>query len=211
MTGSPRKIGSVKELDKFKKSVLDEKKKNASKKRILLCAGAGCIASGSLRLKKALDEKIKEEKLDVEIIETGCLGPCAQGPVIVVDPDQTFYENLKPEDAADIVSQHLRKGKPVERLMPRDAKNNKPVSKQDRMDFFQKQTKIVLRNCGNIDPLKIGDYIAKDGYQALAKILTFMKPEEVIDQVKKSGLRGRGGAGFPTGMNRGNFRFRKES
>ena len=200
MTESPRKIGSVKELDKFKKSVLDEKKKNASKKRILLCAGAGCIASGSLRLKKALVEKIREEKLDVEVVETGCLGPCAQGPVIVVDPDQTFYENLKPEDAADIVNGHLRKGKPVERLMPRDAKSNKPVPKQNQMDFFQKQTKIVLRNCGNIDPLKIGDYIARDGYQALAKILTSMKPEEVIEQVKKSGLRGRGGAGFPTGM-----------
>ena len=200
MTGSLRKIGSVKELDKFKKSVLDEKKKNASRKRILLCAGAGCIASGSLRLKKVLVEKILEAKLDVEVVETGCLGPCAQGPVAVVDPDQTFYENLKPEDASDIVNEHLRKGKPVERLMPRDAKNNKPVPKQDQMDFFQKQTKIVLRNCGAIDPLKIGDYIARDGYQALAKILTSMKPEEVIDQVKKSGLRGRGGAGFPTGM-----------
>jgi NADH-quinone oxidoreductase subunit F len=200
VTESSRKIGSARELEKFKKSVLDEKKKNASKKRILLCAGAGCIASGSLRLKKALVEKIREEKLDVEVVETGCLGPCAQGPVVVVDPDQTFYENLKPENAADIVNEHLRKGKPVERLMPRDAKNNKPVFKQDQMDFFQKQTKIVLRNCGQIDPLKIGDYIARDGYQALAKILTSMKPEEVIDQVKKSGLRGRGGAGFSTGM-----------
>ena len=200
MIESPRKIASAKELDQFRKSVLAEKKKNASKKRILLCAGAGCIASGSLKLKKALVEKIREEKLDVEVVETGCLGPCAQGPVVVVDPDQTFYENLKVEDAADIVNGHLRKGKPVERLMPRDAKSNKPVPKQGQMDFFQKQTKIVLRNCGQIDPLKIGDYIARDGYQALAKILTSMKPEEVIDQVKKSGLRGRGGAGFPTGM-----------
>jgi NADH-quinone oxidoreductase subunit F len=200
MTRTPKKITSLKELDGFKQSVLDEKKKAASQKRILLCAGAGCIASGSLRLKKSLEEKIREEKLDVEVVETGCLGPCAQGPVIVVDPDQTFYENLKPEDASDIVNEHLRKGKPVERLMPRDAKSNKPVPKQDQMDFFQKQTKIVLRNCGQIDPLKIGDYIARDGYQALAKILTSMKPEEVIDQVKKSGLRGRGGAGFPTGM-----------
>jgi NADH-quinone oxidoreductase subunit F len=200
MTGAFRKFTSAQELEKFRVSVLAAKKKNASHKQILLCAGAGCIASGSLRLKKALVEKISEEKLDVEVVETGCLGPCAQGPVIVVNPDQTFYENLKPEDAADIVNEHLRKGKPVERLMPRDAKYNKPVLKQDQMDFFQKQTKIVLRNCGQIDPLKIGDYIARDGYQALAKILTSMKPEEVIDQVKKSGLRGRGGAGFPTGM-----------
>ncbi len=200
MTETPRKIGSPQELDQFKKNMLDEKSKNASKKRILLCAGAGCIASGSLRLKKALVEKIREENLDAEVVETGCLGPCAQGPVVVVEPDQTFYENLKPEDAADLVNEHLRKGKPVERLMPRDAKNNQPVPKQGQMDFFQKQTKIVLRNCGAIDPLKIGDYIARDGYQALAKVLTSMTPEEVIKQVKKSGLRGRGGAGFSTGL-----------
>jgi len=200
MNKIPSKIQSLQDLQKFKKAVLDEKKKNASRKQILLCAGAGCIASGSLRLKKALELKIAEEKLDVEVVETGCLGPCAQGPVIVVNPGQTFYEDLKVEDAADIVNEHLRKGKPVERLLPRDAKNNEPVLKQGDMDFFQKQTKIVLRNCGRIDPLKIGDYIAEEGYQALAKALTSMKPEEVIDQVKKSGLRGRGGAGFSTGM-----------
>ncbi|HOW88399.1 MAG TPA: NAD(P)H-dependent oxidoreductase subunit E, partial [Candidatus Omnitrophota bacterium] len=200
MTGSPQKLASIQDLNKFKKSALDEKKKSASKKKILLCAGAGCIASGSLQLKKALTEKIKDEKLDIEVIETGCLGPCAQGPVIVVEPDRVFYENLKPADASDIVNEHLRKGKPVERLMPRDIKSGQSVPKQDQMDFFQKQTKIVLRNCGGIDPLKIGDYIAQDGYQSLAKVLTSMKPEEVIEQVKKSGLRGRGGAGFPTGM-----------
>lgn len=193
------RIASVQDLNKVKKEVLDEQKRNASKKQILLCSGAGCIASGSLLLKKALEKKIAEEKLDVEVVETGCLGPCAQGPVIVVNPDQTFYENLKPEDARDIVDEHLRKGRPVERLAPKDVKNNKPVLKQNDVDFFQKQIKIVLRNCGRIDPLKIGDYIAQDGYQALAKVLTSMKPEEVIEQVTKSGLRGRGGAGFPTG------------
>ncbi|HNX69034.1 MAG TPA: NADH-quinone oxidoreductase subunit NuoF [Candidatus Omnitrophota bacterium] len=179
---------------------MDEKKKQGSRKEILLCAGAGCIASGSLQLKKVLEQKIREEKLDVQVVETGCLGPCAQGPVIVVNPDKTFYENLKVEDATDIVNEHLRKGKPVERLMPRDIKNNNPVTTQEANDFFKKQTKIVLRNCGRIDPLKLGDYIAQDGYQALGKALTSMKPEDVIDQVKKSGLRGRGGAGFPTGM-----------
>ena len=194
------RIASLEDLNKVKKKVLAEQKKNASKKQILLCSGAGCIASGSLRLKKALEQKIKEEKLDVEVVETGCLGPCAQGPVIVVNPDQTFYENLKPEDARDIVDEHLRKGKPVERLAPRDIKDNKPVLKQNDMDFFKKQIKIVLRNCGKIDPLKIGDYIAQDGYQALAKALTSMTPDEVIKQVKKSGLRGRGGAGFSTGL-----------
>jgi len=194
------KIASLQDLNQFKKSVMDEKKKQGSRKEILLCAGAGCIASGSLQLKKVLEQKIREEKLDVQVVETGCLGPCAQGPVIVVNPDKTFYENLKVEDATDIVNEHLRKGKPVERLMPRDIKNNNPVTTQEANDFFKKQTKIVLRNCGRIDPLKLGDYIAQDGYQALGKALTSMKPEDVIDQAKKSGLRGRGGAGFPTGM-----------
>lgn len=196
----PVKITSISDLSKVKKAILDEKEKTAKQQKILLCSGAGCIASGSLQLKKALEQKIQEEKLNVEVVETGCLGPCAQGPVIVISPDQTFYENLKPEDASDIVNGHLRKGKPVERLMPRSIKNNKPIPKQTDMDFFQKQTKIVLRNCGKIDPLKIGDYIAADGYEALAKVLKSMTPEEVIEQVKKSGLRGRGGAGFPTGM-----------
>jgi len=167
-----KRITSPQDLNKVRQAVLDEQKRNASKKQILLCSGAGCIASGSLQLKKALEQKIKEEKLDVEVVETGCLGPCAQGPVIVVNPDQTFYQDLKPEDARDIVDEHLRKGKPVERLAPKDVKDNKPVLQQDKMDFFQKQIKIVLRNCGKIDPLKIGDYIARDGYQALAKALT---------------------------------------
>lgn len=196
----PARINSLQDLEQVKKSALEEKAQHANRKQILLCAGAGCIASGSLQFKKALEKKIQEEELDVEIVETGCLGPCAQGPVIVVNPGQTFYENLKPEDVSDIVYEHLKRGKPVSRLVPRDAKSSKPVLKQDEMDFFQKQTKIVLRNCGKIDPLKITDYIAQEGYQALGKVLTSMKPEEVIDQVKKSGLRGRGGAGFPTGM-----------
>lgn len=195
-----QKITSSQELDRIKKAVLDARAKNASQKKILLCAGAGCIASGSLQLKKALEKKIQEENLAVEVVETGCLGPCAQGPVIVISPDQTFYENLKPEDASDIVNEHLRKGKLVERLVPRNIKNDKPVLKQSDMDFFQKQIKIVLRNCGRIDPLKIEDYIAEDGYQALAKVLTSLTPDEVIKQVKRSGLRGRGGAGFSTGL-----------
>lgn len=193
------KITSLKALDQFREAALRDHQKHASQKKILLCAGAGCIASGSLQLKKALEQKIKEQKLNIEVVETGCLGPCAQGPVIVVEPDQTFYESLKVEDAGELVTEHLQNGRPVERLLPRDVRDNGPVLRQDKMDFFQKQTKIVLRNCGKIDPLKLADYVARDGYQALAKVLTSMKPDEVIEQVKKSGLRGRGGAGFPTG------------
>ncbi len=169
------------------------------KRKVLLCAGAGCIASGSLLLKKALERKIKEENLDVEVIETGCLGPCAQGPVIVIHPEQTFYQRLKIRDVDDIVLEHLKKGLPVERLLPKDVKSGKPVFKQDENIFFKRQTKVVLKNCGCIDPLRIEDYVKRNGYKALEKVLA-MKPEEVIAQVKKAGLRGRGGAGFPTGV-----------
>nr|MBU9889800.1 NAD(P)H-dependent oxidoreductase subunit E [Candidatus Omnitrophota bacterium] len=197
--GFPR-ITSAQDLDRIRKETLDEKERNALKPRILLCSGASCIASGALLFKQALQKKIQEEGMQVEIVETGCLGPCAQGPVIVVQPDQTFYQNLKPEDARDIVDEHLRKGRPVERLAPRDVKDRKSVLKQSEIDFFQKQVKIVLRNCGKIDPLKITDYIAQDGYQALAKALTTLEPDEVIEKVKTSGLRGRGGAGFLTGL-----------
>jgi NADH-quinone oxidoreductase subunit F len=196
----PSRIKSPDDFNRFKNSVLEDKKKNHSKPQILLCAGAGCIASGSLQLKKALLQKIADVQLDIEVVETGCLGPCAQGPVMVVQPDQIYYENLKVEDAGEIVTEHLGKGRPVERLVPRDIKKSQPVFKLSDNDFFKKQTKIVLRNCGRIDPLRIGDYVAEEGYSALAKVLTSMKPEEVIEQVKQSGLRGRGGAGFPTGL-----------
>ena len=167
---------------------------------VLLCTGGGCIASGALEVKAALEQEIKKYRLEsqVKLFETGCLGPCAVGPVIVIYPDGVFYENLIAKDAAAIVRDHLRDGKIVERLVHRQIASDAPVPHMKDIDFLNKQTKIVLRNCGVIDPLSIEEYIARDGYQALAKVLSGMKPDEVIDVVKKSGIRGRGGAGFPT-------------
>ncbi len=168
---------------------------------VLVCTGGGCIASGALEVSAALREQIERHGLleEIKIIESGCLGPCAVGPVAAVYPDGVFYQNLRPDDAAEIVEEHLLKGRVVERLV-RKAPAGETVPGLHEIDFFQKQVKIVLRNCGVIDPQRIEEYIARDGYQALAKVLAEMTPEQVIDQMKKSGLRGRGGAGFSTGL-----------
>jgi NADH-quinone oxidoreductase subunit F len=175
---------------------------NSIRSHVLVCAGAGCVASGALELSAALKKAVKQYKLskEVSIVETGCLGPCAEGPVAVVYPDGVFYQKLKPEYADEIVEEHLLKGRLVERLVHKAPVSGETVAELEDISFFSNQVKIVLRNCGIIDPLKIEEYIAREGYQALAKALTEMKPEEVIEVVKKSGLRGRGGAGFPTGL-----------
>jgi NADH-quinone oxidoreductase subunit F len=169
---------------------------------VLVCAGGGCVASGSLEVSVALRAAIDKNGLagECKVIETGCLGPCAVGPVAVVYPDGVFYQKLKPEDAAEIVEEHLLKGRVVERLVHKVPETGEVVPAMNEISFFRGQEKIVLRNCGVIDPTRIEEYIARDGYQALAKVLSGMKPEEVIDIVKRSGLRGRGGAGFPTGL-----------
>ena len=158
---------------------------------ILVCAGAGCVASGSLELSEALKAALREHKLnkEVTVIETGCLGPCAEGPVAVVYPDGVFYQRLKAEYAGEIVEEHLLKGRVVERFVHKAPVTGKSVPEMGDITFFANQTKIVLRNCGVIDPLKIEEYIARDGYAAIAKVLTTMKPEDVIETVKKSGYR----------------------
>ena len=169
---------------------------------VLVCTGGGCIASGALQVSAALREALRGHGLDneIKVVETGCLGPCSVGPVVVVYPDGIFYENLKPEDVGELVEEHLLKGRPVDRLVRKAAKAEALESEIGDVSFFKKQVKVVLRNCGIIDPLKIEEYIARDGYQALAQVLTEMKPDEVIEVIKRSGLRGRGGAGFPTGV-----------
>jgi len=168
---------------------------------LLLCTGGGCIASGALEVGAALREQIERQGLqgEIQVIESGCLGPCAVGPVAAVYPDGVFYQGICPDDAAEIVEEHLLKGRVVERLVRKTPKGE-AVPGLPEIDFFQKQVKIVLRNCGVIDPLRIEEYVARDGYQALSKALTEMKPDQVIAEVKKSGLRGRGGAGFLTGL-----------
>jgi NADP-reducing hydrogenase subunit HndC len=169
---------------------------------ILVCAGAGCVSSGCKAVENALIETLKKHSLDkeIKIVETGCIGSCDLGPVIVVYPEGIFYQKLTPEDAVEIVEEHILKGRPVERLFLKEKSSAKALPKLDEIDFFKKQTRIAMRNMGIIDPSVIDEYIARDGYAALGKVLTEMTPEEVVETIKKSGLRGRGGAGFPTGL-----------
>jgi len=169
--------------------------------QILVCVGGGCLASGSRKIVDALKDEIKQHGLleSVEVVETGCMGPCVFGPVAKIMPEGIFYQKLQPDDVREIIEQHIIKGRVVERLLNRDAMG-KPIARRNDIEYFKKQKKIVLRNCGIIDPLKIQEYIARDGYQGLARVLTGIKPEEVIETVFDSGLRGRGGGGFPTGL-----------
>jgi NADH-quinone oxidoreductase subunit F len=167
---------------------------------VLVCTGGGCVASGALELSAAFTSAIRAHGLEGEVgvIETGCLGPCVAGPVAVVYPDGVMYQKLKPSDAERITEEHLLKGRVVQELMA-DGSGPEAAGLKE-IPFFRRQVKIVLRNCGLIDPLKIEEYVARDGYMALAKVLTEMTPQAVVDTIKKSGLRGRGGAGFSTGM-----------
>jgi (2Fe-2S) ferredoxin len=159
---------------------------NRSRSNVLICTGAGCVASGALELAAAFREAIETSGLngEIRVIETGCLGPCAAGPVAVIYPDGVLYQDLKPEDAAEIVEEHLLKGRVVEKHLYESAAGQVPALQE--VSFFRKQVKIVLRNCGLIDPLRIEEYIARDGYAALAKALTEMKPEQVVAEGRGS-------------------------
>lgn len=169
---------------------------------LMVCAGTGCVASGAFNIKEALEKEIKKRGLqnEVSVVTTGCNGFCGQGPLLVVMPDNIFYGWLKTEDIPFLVEEHLLKGRPVLKLMFLPPEKKEPIPRISDIPFFQKQMLVVLRNKGIIDPEEIWDYIARDGYVALEKVLTQMKPEDVIEEVAKAGLRGRGGAGFPTGI-----------
>jgi NADH-quinone oxidoreductase subunit F len=175
---------------------------SSGKRRILCCMGGSCLASGSRAVRDALAAELAAAGLQdqVALVDTGCMGPCVIGPVLLMGDDQTFYQGVKPEDARDIVRQHLGDGRRVDRLLVHDAAGKNPQPLRDDIDFFKRQVPLVLRNCGWINPERIEDYIARDGYAGLAKVLGGMTPDAVIEQMKKAGLRGRGGAGFPTWM-----------
>lgn len=170
--------------------------------QILVCAGTGCKASASYAIVENLREALREGNLEkeVEVITTGCFGFCEKGPILKIIPDNTFYVQVKPEDAEEIVSEHIINGRKVERLLYQDPKTREHVSDSKHMNFYKKQLRVALRNCGFINPENIEEYIAREGYSALGQCLTEKTPAEVIDEIKKSGLRGRGGGGFPTGM-----------
>ena len=171
---------------------------------VLVCGGTGCSSSGSATLIERFNEKLAENGLDkeVKVIRTGCFGLCEAGPVVIVYPDGTFYSRVKPENVDEIVTEHLLKGRKVEHLVYTDhATHEQNASKAlEDINFYKHQHRIALRNCGVIDPENIDEYLAMDGYRALEKALTSMTREQVIDEILKSGLRGRGGGGFPTGL-----------
>ena len=168
-------------------------------KHILVCHGTGCTSSKSPKIIENF-RKILEEKgiKNVRVIQTGCFGLCAKGPIVIIRPEDTFYAHVKPEDSEEIINTHIREGNRVERLLCKDI-DGKVVQKLDELTFYKKQKRIALKNCGLIDPENINEYIAFDGYQALHKVLTEMSADQVIETITNSGLRGRGGAGFPTG------------
>ena len=174
-------------------------KADTREKHILVCHGTGCTSSKSPEILENFRKILREKNIDnVRVIKTGCFGLCAKGPIVIIRPEDTFYAMVKPEDCEEIIQTHIIEGNKVERLLAKDIDGTK-VNSLDDLNFYKKQKRIALKNCGVVNPEDIDEYLAFDGYQALEKVLTQMSPEEVIEVIKQSGLRGRGGAGFPTG------------
>lgn len=197
-----KSLEEIRKIREEKRKELDLRvnlKANTREKHILVCHGTGCTSSKSPKIienfRKIIDEKgIK----NVRVIQTGCFGLCAKGPIVIIRPEDTFYAMVKPEDCEEIINTHILQGKTVERLLCKDI-NNSVVQRLDELTFYKKQERIALKNCGIIDPENIDEYIAFDGYKALEKVLFEMSQDDVINEITDSGLRGRGGAGFPTG------------
>jgi NADH:ubiquinone oxidoreductase subunit F (NADH-binding)/(2Fe-2S) ferredoxin/Pyruvate/2-oxoacid:ferredoxin oxidoreductase delta subunit len=180
--------------------VKEAKPSNGNQRTIFVCQGTGCVSGKSIEITEALAKAVAELGLEgVKVDFTGCHGFCEQGPVAFVEPDDIFYTHVSVADAPEIAESHLRDGKPVERLFYQDPVTGEAVPHFKDIKFYSKQQRIILRNCGRLNPERIEDYIATGGYQSLPKVLNEMTPEQVIDEIKRSGLRGRGGAGFSTG------------
>ena len=198
---SPADLKKLKDASQNRISLRNYERKPTDKKfQILVCGGTGCISSQSLKVRDELQQAIKDNKLegDVEVITTGCHGFCELGPLVIVYPGGTFYVQVKPEDAREIIQETIIKGGIVERLLY-SGRSGKTLRKTyNDVAFYNLQTRHVLRNCGRIDPEDITEYIAKGGYEGLVKAME-MGPEAALNEVIKSGLRGRGGGGFPTG------------
>jgi NADH:ubiquinone oxidoreductase subunit F (NADH-binding)/(2Fe-2S) ferredoxin/NAD-dependent dihydropyrimidine dehydrogenase PreA subunit len=192
------RLFSIEELQRLQKSLLEAK--DPQRLRVRICM-TGCRAFGAVEVRDALKKSIDEEGLSakVDIVETGCHGFCARAPVAAIDPYGFFYQQISVKSVPQIVRESLMEGRPVEKLLYKHPQTGQPIPLEKDVPFYKEQMKIVLRNCGQIDPTRIEDYIVRDGYLAIAKVLSSMSPEEVIEEVVRSGLRGRGGAGFPAG------------
>ena len=197
-----KSLEEIRKIREEKRKELDLRvnlKANTIEKHILVCHGTGCTSSKSPKIienfRKIIDEKCIK---NVRVIQTGCFGLCAKGPIVIIRPEDTFYAMVKPEDCEEIINTHILEGKTVERLLCKDI-DNSIVQRLDELTFYKKQERIALKNCGIIDPENIDEYIAFDGYKALEKVLFEMSQDDVINEITESGLRGRGGAGFPTG------------
>ena len=172
---------------------------NTREKHILVCHGTGCTSSKSPKIIETFRKILEEKNIEnVKVIQTGCFGLCSKGPIVIIRPEDVFYAHCKPEDCEEIINTHIINGQIVERLLCKEI-DEQTVTRLDELNFYKKQKRIALKNCGVIDPENIDEYIAFDGYKALEKVLFEMTPEEVIKEISDSGLRGRGGAGFPTG------------
>ena len=195
-------LEEIEQIRETKRKELDLRVNTAAdtrEKHILICHGTGCTSSKSPKILENFNRIIKEKNIEnVRAIMTGCFGLCAKGPIVIIRPEDVFYSMVSPDDCEEIIEKHIMNGEIVERLLCKDV-DNTVVKKLDELNFYKKQKRIALKNCGVINPEDIDEYIAFDGYKALKKVLFEMTPDEVIEEVSKSGLRGRGGAGFPTG------------
>lgn len=197
-----KSLQEIHEIRKNKRAELDLRVNlaaNTHEKHILVCHGTGCTSSKSPQIIETFRKKLEEKNIkNVKVVQTGCFGLCAKGPIVIIRPEDVFYAHCTPEDCEEIINTHIIGGQIVNRLLCKDIDEN-VVQRLDELNFYKKQKRIALKNCGVIDPENIDEYIAFDGYKALEKVLLEMTPETVISEVSASGLRGRGGAGFPTG------------
>ena len=205
-------IKSIADIDKIRRSKhadisirLDKDSRpteTGGRMHIMVCGGTGCTSSNSMKIIAGLEELIRINRMqdDIKVVKTGCFGLCAEGPIVMIYPDHVMYTLVQPEDVNEIFDSHVKNGKPVKRLLAGDKEAEKIENALENVDFFSRQMRIALRNCGTINPEEIDEYIARGGYLALEKVLTEMEPEDVIDTIKDSQLRGRGGGGFPTGV-----------
>ena len=195
-------IQEIEEIRKQKREELDLRiniNAKTREKHILVCHGTGCTSSKSPQIIDDFRKILEENNItNVRVIQTGCFGLCAKGPIVIIRPEDTFYAHVKPEDCEEIIKTHIIEGNTVDRLLCKDI-DGTIVKRLDELNFYKKQKRIALKNCGVIDPENIDEYIAFDGYKSIYKVLTEMTPDQVIEEISKSGLRGRGGAGFPTG------------